>query len=348
MRGDQLSRQWRVLRQLEVSKNGLTANEIAAEGDVSLRTAYRDMDDLQLAGFPIYTEKEGNVTRWRLVEGYNFNIPEPFTLTELLCLHLGGDLFNVFKGTVFQESQQSVLEKVRRMLPPETLAYLDRIRSAYQMGGGPCKDYSCFSEVIGQINRAAADRKTVEFGYWSLRNDERNIRKVDPYKIWFYDGTIYVIGYCHLRGEIRTFVVDRINMLRITEDSFKVSEDFSFDNYIRHSFKVMQDELYGVTIRISPAWARYIGEKIWHESQRIQKLIDGGIEISFKVAGLDEIRQWVLSLGPEACVVEPEELRLSVAASLKAALDQYLGIEDAIRHDDMSESGRSYFSRRKY
>ena len=39
-----------------------------------------------------------------------FKIPEPFTLTELLCLHLGGDLFNVFNGTVFQASQKSVLE----------------------------------------------------------------------------------------------------------------------------------------------------------------------------------------------------------------------------------------------
>ncbi len=183
MRGDQLSRQWRILRRLEVSKNGLKAAEVADEGDVSLRTAYRDMDDLQLAGFPIYTEKEGKTTRWRFIEDYKFKIPEPFTLTELLCLHLGGDLLNVFKGTVFQESQQSILEKIRNMLPPETLAYLDRIRSAYQMGGGPCKDYSCFSEVIGQINRAVADRKTVEFGYWSLKHDERTTRKVDPYKI---------------------------------------------------------------------------------------------------------------------------------------------------------------------
>lgn len=238
--------------------------------------------------------------------------PEPFTLTELLCLQLGSDLFNVFKGTVFQESRKSVLEKIRGMLPPETLTYLDRIRSAYQMGGGPCKDYSCFGEVIGRINRAAADCKTVKFGYWSLKSDQRTTRKVDPYKIWFYDGTIYVIGHCHLRCEIRTFVVDRINMLQVTEDCFKVPPQFSFDDYIRHSFKVMQDELYGVTIRISPAWARYIGEKIWHESQRIQKFIDGGIEISFKVAGLDEMRQWVLSMGPEAMVVEPEELKRSV------------------------------------
>jgi predicted DNA-binding transcriptional regulator YafY len=326
MRGDQLSRQWRILRQLEVSKKGLTATEVSAEGGVSLRTAYRDMDDLQLAGFPIFTEKEGKVTRWRFIDDYKFKIPEPFTLTELLILHLGGDLFNVFKDTVFQESQENILKKIRSMLPPETLSYLDRIRSAYQIGGGPCRNYSCFNEIIAQMNQAVADRKTVEFGYWSLKKNERSTRKVDPYKIWFYDGTIYVIGHCHLRGEIRTFVVDRINMLRVTESHFKIPKSFSWKDYIRHSFKVMQDELYSVTIRISPAWARYIGEKIWHESQQIQKLIDGGIEISFKVAGLDEIRQWVLSLGPEAVVLEPSELRISVWKSLNMTLNHYKDI----------------------
>ena len=288
--------------------------------------AYRDMDDLQLAGFPIYTEKEGKTTRWRFIDDYKFKIPEPFTLTELLCAHLGADLFNVFKGTVFQESQQSILDKIRNMLPPETLAYLDRIRSAYQVGGGPCKDYSCFSGVINQINRAVADRKTVEFGYWSLKSDEHTTRKVDPYMVWFYDGTIYLVGLCHLRHEVRSFVLDRINMLHLTENYFKIPDNFSFDDYVQHSFKVMQDELYSVTVQISPAWSRYVGEKIWHESQQIQKLIDGGIEISFRVAGLDEIRQWVLSLGPEAVVVEPEELKVSIWKNLKETMDLYKGI----------------------
>jgi predicted DNA-binding transcriptional regulator YafY len=328
MRGDQLARQWRILRQLEVSRNGLTATDIAEEGGVSLRTAYRDMDDLQYAGFPIFSEKEGKATRWRLMEGFRFEIPEPFTLTELLCLHLGSDQFEVFKGTVFQASQESILEKIRSIFPAETLAYLDRIRSAYQMGGGPCKDYSCCSEIIGQIHRAVADRRSIEFGYWSLQKDERTSRKVDPYKVWFYDGTIYVIGYCHLRAEIRSFVVDRINMLRMTDDHFKIPGTFSFKNHIRHSFKVMQDDLYAVIIRISPAWARYVGEKIWHESQRIQKLIDGGIEISFKVAGLSEIGQWVLSMGPEAVVVEPAELKALVKKKLQGALDHYSGVSD--------------------
>ncbi|MCJ8501361.1 helix-turn-helix transcriptional regulator [Desulfatitalea alkaliphila] len=330
MRGDQLSRQWRVLRQLESAKNGMTAARIAETSAVSLRTAYRDLYDLQLAGFPLYTEKEGKASRWRLMEDYRFKIPEPFTLTELLCLHLGGDLLDVFQGTVFQSSQQSVLEKIRAMLPPETLAYLDRIRAAYRMGGGPCKNYGRFSEVIGRINQAVADGRTLELGYWSLRSNQRTSRRVDPYKIWFYDDTIYLIGHCHLRDEVRTFVVDRINMLHLTDDRFEIPADFSFDAYIRNSFKVMQEALQAVIIRISPAWARWVEEKVWHKSQQIQKLIDGGIEISFSVAGLDEIRQWVLSLGPEAVVLAPEELKQDVRQSLQQALEQYGGaLEEA-------------------
>ena len=69
MRGDQLSRQWRILRQIEVSKNGLTAVEIAELGSISIRTAYRDLDDLQLAGFPLFAEKGEKGTYPQLPSG---------------------------------------------------------------------------------------------------------------------------------------------------------------------------------------------------------------------------------------------------------------------------------------
>ncbi len=112
-------------------------------------------------------------------------------------------------------------------------------------------------------------------------------------------------------------------MLKVTDETFNIPRNFNFQKYIRHGFKVMHDELYTVRIMISPSWARYVGEKIWHESQMIQKHLDGAIEIIFRVAGLDEIKQWVLGLGPEAYVVEPEELRWLVQSDLERSLDQY-------------------------
>ena len=114
---------------------------------------------------------------------------------------------------------------------------------------------------------------------------------------------------------------------------FCLPDDFDLDEYTRHSFKVMHDELYTVKVHITPAWARYIGEKIWHESQQTKKLTDGSLELTFQVAGFDEIKQWIMSLGPEAYVIEPERLRDMIKADLKKTLIQYKPkLVSSIRH----------------
>ena len=345
MRGDQLSRQWRILRQIEVSKNGLTAAELAELGGISLRTAYRDLDDLQLAGFPLFAEKGEKGNRWKFVDTYRFKVPQPFTFTELMSLHLSRDLFKVFKGTVFSESIETLFEKIQAALPPQTQAYLDRIQSTFHMGIKQYKDYRKFSKIIKKVNQATAECRRIEMLYLPLRSKKDTHRKIDPYKIWIFEGTVYIIGLCHLRNEVRTFVVDRIRLLRLTNEKFKLPDDFDLDEYTRHSFKVMQDELYTVKVRITPAWARYIGEKIWHESQRSRKLRDGSLELIFQVAGLDEIKLWIMSLGPEAYVEEPERLRDMVKADMKKALVQYEGIRPAYQEPAVLESRLDYATR---
>jgi len=95
------------------------------------------------------------------------------------------------------------------------------------------------------------------------------------------------------------------------------------DDFMRHSFKVMHDELHTVKVRISCGWARWVGEKIWHESQRAKKNGDGSLELSFRVAGLEEIKRWVLSFGPDILVLEPERLKEMVRKDLSRNLAQY-------------------------
>ena len=112
-------------------------------------------------------------------------------------------------------------------------------------------------------------------------------------------------------------------MLKNTDERFSPPKDFQLDDFMRHSFKVMHDELYTAKVRISSGWARWVGEKIWHESQKVTKLPDGSLEITFRVAGLDEIKRWILSLGPEAQVLEPSRLKQRVRADLQKSLGQY-------------------------
>ncbi|MFH1984984.1 MAG: WYL domain-containing protein [Pseudomonadota bacterium] len=139
-------------------------------------------------------------------------------------------------------------------------------------------------------------------------------------------------------------------MIKVTDDRFQIPDNFDFGTYTRGSFKVMKDDLYTVRIRISPAWARWVEERTWHESQRIQKQFDGGIEIIFRVASLDEIRQWVLSLGPEAVVVEPWELHESVCDSHRETLAGYgteeISVREPVRELTVMDEHSRYGDRR--
>lgn len=342
MRGDQLSRQWLILKQIEVSKNGLTAAKIAEIGGASLRTAYRDLSDLQLAGFPLYTEKGEKGNRWKFVDTYKFKVPQPFTFTELMALHLSRDLFQVFKGTVFFESAESLFKKVQATLPPQALAYLDQIQSKFHISIKPYKDYERFRKIIEQVNQATENCQRIEVFYKPLRSKKDTQRKIDPYKIWFFEGTIYIIGFCHLRNQIRTFVIDRIKLLRLTNEKFEQPDDFDLNEYTKHSFKVMRDELFTVKILFAPTCARYVGEKIWHESQQTKKISDGSLEITLRIGGLDEIKQWIMGFGPEAYVIEPERLKDMIRDDFKKALVQYEELKSAYQVPEAPENKADY------
>jgi len=323
MRGDQLARQWRIIRAIETSSSGLTVAEIAKREETGIRTIYRDLEALQVAGFPLYNEKVENTNRWAFIDTFKFKIPAPFTLTELMSLYVYKDLVRFLKGTPFFDSLESVFKKIQSTLPPQALSYLDQIQSVFHVGIKPYKEYGKFREILNQVSTAALECRRVEMVYHSLHRKEKTLRKVDPYKVWFYDGTIYLIGHCHLRDEVRMFVLDRINLLNLTDEKFLIPKDFNLDEFMKHSFKVMHDEVYTVKVRISPGWARWVGEKIWHESQKAKKNGDGSLELTFRVSGLDEIKRWVLSFGPEAIVLEPIRLKETIRTELSKTLGLY-------------------------
>ncbi len=64
-------------------------------------------------------------------------------------------------------------------------------------------------------------------------------------------------------------------------------------------------------------------EKIWHKSQKIKKNGDGSLDLTFQAAGLDEIKRWILSLGPACQVLEPNRLKTMVSEDVGKVLTYY-------------------------
>jgi predicted DNA-binding transcriptional regulator YafY len=232
-RGDQLARQWKIIQTLITSRKGKSAADLAEELECHPRTLYRDLEALQVAGFPIYTEKVEGKNLWSLLDTLKHHIPIPFSLTELMALYFSTDMLKAFKGTAFHDSLESLSQKIKATLPPESMKYLKNVQQTLQVGIKPYKDYARFKEIINRVNEAALQKKSVEMVHYTMSRKKEGKRKVDPYRIWFFNGTFYLIGYCHLRKEVRVFALDRIKMLHQTKETFEVVEDFDFEEFMR-------------------------------------------------------------------------------------------------------------------
>ncbi|MCP4687805.1 MAG: WYL domain-containing protein, partial [Desulfobacterales bacterium] len=137
-------------------------------------------------------------------------------------------------------------------------------------------------------------------------------RKVAPYKIWYFNGAFYLIGYCRLRDDIRIFALDRIKSLERTEETFEAPADFDAEEFMRASFGVFQGEPVHVKVRFAPEIGGFISEKIWHASQKLYSMEDGSVIFEADVAGVKEIKFWIMTWGAKAEVLEPESLRRDI------------------------------------
>mgnify|MGYP006292301189 CR=1 FL=1 len=333
-RGDQLGRQWQIIQLLVSARRGWSAADLARELEVNPRTVYRDLEALQVAGFPLYTEKVEGKNLWSVLDTVKHQVPVPFSLPELMALYFGRDMLRVFQGTVFHDALDSLFHKVRTTLPPESVNYLERVEQTLHVGLKPYKDYARFREMIQRAEEAAREQRTLEIVYYTMSRRREGRRRVDPYRIWFFNGTFYLIGHCHQRCEVRIFALDRIRMLSVSKERFEVPEDFDLEAFLRPSLGVFQGEPVRVRIRFAPEAAGYIREKVWHESQAITPEEDGSVVFEAEVAGLEEVRFWVLGWGSLAEVLEPEALREAVRAEARALVERYGGSEEDERVGD--------------
>jgi predicted DNA-binding transcriptional regulator YafY len=322
LRGDQLARQWRLIQRLARSRYGVGLDDLAEDLGCVRRTVYRDLDALMFAGFPVVSEKRDGRVLYRFLETFQLG-DTPFTADEVLALAFGEDLLRILEGTVFHDSIRSALRKIRANLGPELSEYLARLAESFRVLPGPHKRYARYRETIQVLNQAVLARRTVSMRYHTGRTGKLRTRKLNPYRVWYRSGGLYVIGHDHHSDEIRTFAVDRIREVRTTEEEFRIPASFDFDAYTATSFGVVAEPAVAVRIRFDRSWAMHVEEHSWHPSQELERNRDGSVDLLMEVGGTTELRNWVLSFGAGAEVLEPESLRTEVTRELGRALTRY-------------------------
>lgn len=216
----------------------------------------------------------------------------------------------------------TAVAKLQDFLPNTTSVNLSDMMARLSFDMEPHgKEHPIYLEPLTQ---ALESRRTVRMTYYTASRDELLERDLDPYHLVFRRSDWYVVGRCHLRNHVQTFAISRVRALALTERPYDIPGDFKAEQYFEYAFGVdIGGEPTNVVLEFVLPEARYVGERVWHPSQRLEKLDDGRLRVRLHVKVTYELRQWILSYGSRVRVVEPAMLRDEIAAELVRAANSY-------------------------
>lgn len=323
MRNAEVIRQWKILKTVEAARH-TTTQALADQLGVTERTIRRDIEALQEAGFPLYDEREDGHKVWRLVPGYKQKLTQSFSLSELAALYFGKNLLSYLGGAPFARDLESAFTKIREALPAKSLPYLARIQDLFAARPDPVKDYSKKKDVIAGLVDATLHQRQANVAYYSFNSKRTKAYLLDPYRLVYYHGGLYLYARAHEHGEVRTFAVERIERILVLETTFEVPKDFNVSEYARGAFGIAGGKAEDVVLEVDAAVAAYVRERVWHESQSVEEVADGGLVLRMKVTPGFELKSWIKSYLPHVRVREPASLRQEIAGELEAARPLFL------------------------
>lgn len=299
----------------------LSTKEIAEMLDMTPRNVKAYIEYLKKAGIPVQG-MPGRAGGYYLAGEYYFKVPG-LDEGEYSALMLSEKLLNSKSGFPLANELQTAIAKIRCALG-DTINNIFPIPTdelMLSLGKVDLKDN--LDKVLTTIYMAIKQRKRIRVLYYTASRDERKRREIDPYAVIYREGSWYLIGYCHLRGQIRTFKLVRMENIEILDLTFTYPLDFSVKDYMSNIFSVIEGEEYEVEIRFFHPASVWVKEKKWLPNQRIESLKDGSVIFKARVKGLIDIKRWVLSFGKLAMVQKPDELAEIMREEIEAMGDLY-------------------------
>jgi predicted DNA-binding transcriptional regulator YafY len=326
VRNSELIRQWKILKAIDATPTGLSIRRLATANHVVERTIRRDIEALEQAGFPIYCDRENGTAL------YKFNT-RPFRrlektglgLTEMCALYMSRSMLEALGTLPFRDHLASAMAKIESTLPDGVRGFLDRLPTTLQAKSEPRKrrDEKRLRDIMPRILDTALNHKRVRMTYHSFSSRKVKEYGIDPLRLAYAQGGVYLLAYVPDYGQVRTFAVERIRAYAETGEHFDVRKRTLTDKPFKHSIGVHTGEPSRVEVEFDAQVAAYVAEREWHSSQRVQERADGSIVLTMDVCIDPALRSWILSFGPYARVIAPRSLAEEILEELEEAREKY-------------------------
>jgi len=286
-----------------LNKETVTAKELAEHFGVSTRTIYRDIDTLSLSNIPVYTKKGS---------GGGISILPEFTMDKSIFSEKEqGEIISALhslKAVKYSEAD-SVINKLEAIF--KNTDNYNWVEVDFSYWGSGEEEKNKFNSLKSSI----LSNNVVEFDYVSSYGKITR-RVVEPIKLIFKGQAWYLQGFCQSRQDNRIFRISRMKSLEVKDRTFK---SHKIENSIIKNIQVKSD----VTIKLK--FKPHILYRVYDEFsyENIKQNEDGTVEATKTFPKGDWVYGYILSFGPLAEVLEPEDVRERVKELLSEMLKSY-------------------------
>lgn len=197
-----------------LEKERISAQELADMFEVSLRTIYRDMDAINLAGIPIRS-LPGVGGGFEIMPNYKVD-KKVFSTSELSALLIGlSSISNVIQGNELTNT----LAKIKSFIPDEKANDIELKTNQIVIDLSPWMGNQMIQPYLQIIQSALQENKLLSFEY-SAHRGKTSTRIVEPYQLVLKSNHWYFQGYCHTRNDYRLFKLSRMANLQVKKETF--------------------------------------------------------------------------------------------------------------------------------
>jgi len=307
---------------LASSRSARTANECREAGlgypegqdDAAFNRMFeRDKDALRAAGLVIDVVETGGFDAYRIDPDATFARPIELDPAERVSLKAVATAFIEDPGFPFGQELRSAMAKLGTTGEGGPVAAAELVHTASPSQG---LDARAFAEAV-------QTRKRVTFTYTNAAGEEKR-REVDPYGVFFRDGSWYLVGRDHTVGEVRTFSIARareidVNPARPRTPDFERPADFDVRSAELLPFQI-GSRAFTARIRFIPDMA-WRADRLARGRGELRTLPDGSVIWTVEAADVDRLASWVVDHGPGVLAVEPPDLVDHLLTGLRAVVE---------------------------
>jgi predicted DNA-binding transcriptional regulator YafY len=305
------------IQMLLETRGRMSAPALAELLQVSLRTLYRDVDQLAAAGVPIYSER-GRLGGFELLKGWKTTLTG-FTASEAQAVFMAGLAGPAAQLGLGQEVTDAQL-KLAAALPPQQRSDAQRITERFHLD---TLDWYREADPVPHLTTVANavwEEKQITIRYESWKGD--TARTVHPLGLVLKAGAWYLVAA--VNAAARTYRISNILKIRVEDTRATRPKKFDLATYWNDSIKRFEEELYcgRATVLATPDGVKRLREMNAAAAKSLSnapktRRRDGRMKLEIPIETIDQAAVQLLRLAPEVEVTEPRELRTAIVGKLR-------------------------------